>query len=376
MAFMPRERDFLADFEMLAKRFPREVARAALTIAILRGEAKNKFPQAEKMYFTREALEQATPYPVARHRARRYRGFTRIFDLACSIGGDTVVLAGAAPVVGVDRDPLRLAMAYQNAKALRVPAEFTQADLANLPFAVSQFDDNTAMFFDPSRRMDHKRAFSVENYYPPLSIIIGWLESVSALGAKVSPGVILEELSSYDCEVEFISLNGDLKEAMLWFGPLKTVPIRATLLPGGHTLTMETQPVLPLSKPRGYLYEPDAAVLRAGLVQAVGGMLDAAMLDPEIAYLTADEFIPTPFARAWPVLDWMPFHLKKLRAYLRDSNVGAVTIKKRGSPLVIEELANQLRLKGDDGRTLFLTHMQGQHIVVVAGEEIKRMQGR
>jgi hypothetical protein len=55
-AFEPREVDFLQDFKMLAKRFPRELARAALETAILRREAESKFPRADKMFFTREAL--------------------------------------------------------------------------------------------------------------------------------------------------------------------------------------------------------------------------------------------------------------------------------------------------------------------------------
>ncbi|HKJ28147.1 MAG TPA: hypothetical protein VJ965_10940, partial [Anaerolineales bacterium] len=135
------------------------------------------------------------------------------------------------------------------------------------------------------------------------------------------------------------------------------------------TLTAETQPDLPLSEPRAFLYEPDAAILRAGLVQAVGGMLDGAMLDPEIAYLTADAYTATPYTRAWPVQKWMTFSLKRLRELLRERNVGSVTIKKRGSPLVPDELAAQLKLEGDEHQNLFLTHMQGEHIVVLVGEE-------
>ncbi len=341
MAFDPREKDFLGDFKMLAKRFPRELARTALTVAILRGEAFDKFPQAEKMYFTREALEQATPWEVAVSRAKRFEGYGRILDLGCSVGGDSLALAKSAPVMGVDQDPLRAAMARENARATRSRAEFIQADLQDLPFSLAGADfRNAAIFFDPARRLDHRRAFSVEEYQPALSIIERWLPHIPAVAVKISPGVQLEELERYDCEVEFISLGGNLKEAALWFGPLKTVTRRATLLSGDHTYTMtaEEQPELPLSAPQAFLYEPDPSVLRAGLVQALGGELAAAQLDREIAYLTADTRVEHPFVRCWPVEDWMPFQLKRLRATLRERNVGRVTVKKRGSPLVPEEL--------------------------------------
>lgn len=369
-AFAPREKDFLSEFSMLAKRFPRDLARAALTTAILRGEALSKFPQAEKMYFTREALEQATPWPVAVHRALRYQGSEQIVDLGCSIGGDALALAASAPVIGLEQDELRAAMAQENGRALGVNLAAVQADASALPFRLTP---RQAVFFDPARRTEHGRSYSVDDYQPPLALVHDWLEQTDAVGAKISPGVQLEELAGFDCEIEFVSLDGALKEAALWFGRFKTAARRATLLKGGKTftLTAEEQPGLPLSEPRAYLYEPDAAVLRAGLVQTVGADLDAAQLDPEIAYLTADTLTQTPYARVWPVLDWMPFQLKRLRAALRERNIGQVTVKKRGSPIVPEELIQQLKLEGEGSLTLFLTQMQGAPVVIFAGEELR-----
>jgi len=40
----PREEGFLTHFTTLSRRFPAELARLALEIAILRGEAARKFP--------------------------------------------------------------------------------------------------------------------------------------------------------------------------------------------------------------------------------------------------------------------------------------------------------------------------------------------
>jgi hypothetical protein len=163
---------------------------------------------------------------------------------------------------------------------------------------------------------------------------------------KISPGVRLDEVNTYDAEIEFISLQGELKEAVLWFGPLKTSRRRATLLPGGHSLSFEEEPDLPVDEPGAYLYEPDPAVLRAGMVRNLGQILGAAQLDPEIAYLTGDIKKPTPFARVWAVADWFPFGLKRLRAYLREQGVGRIIVKKRGSPLEPDDLIRELRLKG------------------------------
>ena len=369
-ALAPREVEFLAHFQRLSRSAPPELARAALETAILRREAQVKFPFAERLYFTRSALEQATAYPVALYRAERYQGFQRVYDLGCSIGGDAFALALSAPVVGLDRDPLRLALAQANLRALGLPGALVQADLrAPLPFELQ----GSGLFFDPARRAQGRRLFSVQDYQPPLAVVNEWLARTSALGVKISPGVKLDELAPYACEVEFISLHGELKEAALWFGPLRSAERRATLLPGPHTLAAQ-QPYdpqvqeLPLGEPRAWLYEPDPAVLRAGLVQDLGFRLGAVQLDRDIAYLTAEAHVETPFARAWRVEAWFPFGLKRLRAELRARGVGRVTVKKRGSPLQPEALIRDLRLKGEAQRVVFLTHLDGQPIVILAFE--------
>jgi hypothetical protein len=351
------------------------LAQAALETAILRLAAARKFPQAERMYFTREALEQASSWEVAAYRAQRFRPFRRLVDLGCSIGGDTLALASVAPTLGIDLDPLRLEMARANLEALGLgqQALFVRADLgAALPVSDRRERAGTpegiALFFDPARRSQGRRAFSVQAYHPPLGIIWDWLVRFPALGVKISPGVDLDELAEYSAEVEFISLHGELKEAALWFRPLRTTLRRATLLPGPHTLAAgeAASPALPLREPQRYLLEPDPAILRAGLVTDLGQMLEAAQLDPSIAYLTADRAVDTPFARSWSVEDWFPFGLKRLRSYLRQRGIGRVVVKKRGSPLQPEALIRDLRLQGEAERVLFLTQLQGKPVVLVA----------
>jgi hypothetical protein len=379
----PREVDFLGHFQKVARRYPRELARLALETAILRSEASEKFPWADRMYFTRQALEQASSHAVSSYRVERYRPFKILGDLACSLGGDTISLAKMGLTVGVDLDPMRLALAQANLKALNLVERVTllQADLtASMPLSPSP---DLAMFFDPSRRKKSKRITSVRSYLPPLQVVKDWLPRFPAVGVKISPGVRYEEISVFDAEVEFISLKGGLKEALLWFGPLKTCRRRATILPGAHTLYSEEisggstkfdgerKKVVPVSQPQAFLYEPDPAVIRAGLVEALGVRLRAAQLDTDIAYLTAEKGAATPFARSWAVENWFPFGLKKLRTYLRERKIGRVVVKKRGSPLEPEGLIRDLRLEGDGERVIFLTHLRGKPIVVVCHPERK-----
>lgn len=380
-ALHPQEADFLRHFDRLSRRFERELAREALSIAILRVSrgATGKFgDDAEKMYFTREALEQASSNEVSSWRARRYRPFDTVVDLGCSIGGDTLSLArrspsgSAAATIGVDNDAVRLAMSAANTRALGLEdrTSFVAADLTSpLPFTAGA---DTALFFDPGRRAGERRARSVSAYHPPLEVVRGWLPGWPALGVKLSPVVRAREVARYDAELEFISFEGELKEAVLWFGPLGGghAENRATVLPGGHTMSgapdHSTSAITPrISKPLGWLYEPDPAVIRAGLVRGLGAELDAAQIDPDIAFLTADDRLETPFARAIEIEDWMPFQLKKLRAHLRDRGVGKVTVKKRGSPVDAERLARALSNEGDAHRLVVLTQCEDKPIAII-----------
>lgn len=362
----PREEDYLRHFQNLEKHYPGEQAQAALETAILRIEARGKFPHAELMYFTREALEQASPFEVSEYHSQRYRGFETLVDLGCSIGSDTLNMGHLAPTIGLDIDPLRLAMAQANAAALGVSGQvdFLQADLNSaLPLVGVK---PCGLFFDPARRTADRRVKSVRNYVPPLFIIKDWLARFPALGAKISPGVKKLEIENFDAELEFVSLGGELKEALLWFGPLKTAERRATILPGVHSLAGgDHVEALPLKEPQGYLHEPDPAVLRAGLVAELGQQLGAYQLDPDIAYLTTGIQNSNPYSRVWQVEDWFGFNVKRLREYLRARDVGKITVKKRGSPLQPEELIHMLRLRGENQRVVFLTHLKGAPITIV-----------
>ena len=87
-----------------------------------------------------------------------------------------------------------------------------------------------------------------------------------------------------------------------------------------------------------YLYEPDGAVIRAGLVTAVAAGVGGGLLDEHIAYVTSDASFRTPFARGYRVLEELPYREKALRAALRERGIGSLTIKKRGVDVVPDAL--------------------------------------
>jgi hypothetical protein len=114
-----------------------------------------------------------------------------------------------------------------------------------------------------------------------------------------------------------------------------------------------------------WLYEPDRAVIRAGLTGALTSAVDGYELDSGVGYVTSERCVDVGYARRFTVDESMPLNIKALRAWLRDRDVGRVTIKKRGVVLDADELRRQLRLSGSGEMILVLTRVKNQQVCLV-----------
>jgi hypothetical protein len=363
-ALEPTEAAFLPCFEKLRKRHPPDLAKAALETVLLRQRARAKFAAADAMYFTRESLEQASGEVVARHRATRFLPFGRVADLCCGIGGDALTFAAAGCLVeAVERDPLRAAMARANAAALGLTGRVTvhEADALVVPPP-----EVRAAFADPGRRSDGRRHLDPEEYTPPLSAIRGRFPPGFPLGVKVAPGVAWSDIDHLGAEAEFLSAGGEMKECVLWFGPLRTAARRATVLPAGLTLFTEEPPPVPPVVPVGeYVFDPDPAVVRAGLAGQLAAELGLSPIDWAVMVFTGREPLRSPWVTGYRVEVADRFNVNRLREHLRQHRVGRVTVVKRGSMVDADELLKKLKPRGPEHRVVLLTRIAGEQGVVV-----------
>jgi hypothetical protein len=355
------EPDPLKAHDLLARSepgVPPDLLAVALTQAELREKAVAKFGDlAASMFFTPDGLEQATRLPVATHRAARLTAFgaSTVVDLGCGIGGDLIAFARAGlTAAGVDVDPVRVAVASANLSALDLGGAVVVADA--LEVDIRPFD---VAYADPARRTGRGRTFSPDAWTPPWSYVESLLAGDACV--KTAPG-IPHEVVPAGVEAEWVSDRGEVKEAALWGGRLATASRRATVIrdTGLATLTEEDDPgadVVPLGR---FLYEPDGAVIRAGLVTAVAAGVSGGLLDRHIAYVTADQSFHTPFARSYEVLETLPHREKPLRAALHERGIGRLTIKKRGVDVAPDQLRKRLALTGDNEATIVLTRVAGQ----------------
>lgn len=362
----PTEAEFLRALSAVRKKFPAELARAAVETVLLRQKAAVKFTRAAEMLFEREALEVSSSEVIARYRAERYAKYDCVGDFGCGLGGDAIGLASESrTVVAVDSNPVRLRMAEHNLRVYGHEGNFIAADLLTEPLPLVP-----AAFADPGRRAEGKRFLALQDYAPPPGELIARLPRDFPIGFKLAPGASWEDLSLFQGEVEFIALDGELKECALWLGALRTTARRATLLSStGGRITMEAESVdqrrdqVEIGE---YLFDPEAAVNRAGLVPNLATMIDARPIDAVVQLLTADRHRETPFATAYRVDAVLPLDPKKISAWLRANDVGRITAVKRGSLADTDELSGKWRLTGSKHRFVLFSRAASQQVAIVA----------
>ncbi|WP_285240669.1 class I SAM-dependent methyltransferase [Pseudarthrobacter sp. MEB009] len=356
---------------------------AVLTQSRLRTKAEAKFGEfASRMLFTQAGLEQATRLSVAARHAQRFAaaGISHVADLGCGLAADSLALASMdINVTAVEMDETTAACATVN--LIPFPnATVVHADATSVPL-----DGVDGVWLDPARRVTStsgtKRIWDPEAFSPPLSFVEALAASGRAVGVKMGPGMPHESVPA-DCEAQWVSVGGDVTEVALWFNAVRRPDIRRAALvlsPHGAAELTSGQdfgagPVPAVGPVEGYLYEPDGAVIRAGLVADVALQLGGHLVDEHIAYICAPTLVDTPFARAYKVRQVMPYNVKTLKAWVKQERITVLDIKKRGTAVTPEELRKQLlpagkthsaKKGGGKTATLVLTRIGEDRVAVV-----------
>lgn len=367
-AMAEEDPESLAAATRLRATFDPALAAAALTQAGLRRQARAKFgAEAETMYFTRDGLEQATRPAIADHHARRFvaAGVRRVIDLGCGIGSDALAFARAGlEVVAVERDPDTAAVAAANlagrATVVCADAEQVAGDL---------LADGSAVYADPARRTERGRVWRLAEVTPPWSFVTRLLDGRRPAGVKLAPALSHAELPA-TAEAEWLSHGGAVVETGLWAGPGAAPGVRAAVVwpadgsPAQRVAATAEAP-LPVRDLGDYLYEPDGAVIRSGAIADVGLLLGAGLLDPHVAYLTADRLQTTPFATAYAVHDQLPYRRKVLHRWLVEHGIGRLEIKRRGLDFDPAVLRRELRPAGPSQATMIISRTPRGAVVAV-----------
>ncbi|MFE6920846.1 class I SAM-dependent methyltransferase [Nocardia sp. NPDC057663] len=371
----------LRDIEQVRRSHDAHAAALIETVR-LRRKAAVKLPAAAEWLFTDDALQQATPALVARHRAARLAG-RAVHDVTCSIGAELAQLAEVCPaVIGSDLDEVRLAMAAHNLGVAPLSATgfgtaveqaATRADGAphevgspirgrNIVLAkadaLTPTSRDTVIIADPARRADGRRTYDPAKLQPPLPDLLAAYAGRD-IAVKSAPGLDFDRLG-WDGEIEVVSLDGAVREACLWSPGLTESGItrRATVLDsrgGATTLTDADPDDIPERAPGEWIVDPDGAIVRAGLVRHYAAKHGLWQLDPQIAYLTGDT-VPTGM-RGFRIEDRFELREKTLRQELSRRDCGSLEILIRGVDIDPDALRKKLKQRGTRPYILVITRI-------------------
>lgn len=361
-----------------------------------------------------ESVQQATALVIAQYRARRLwlapslQVGGLVHDVTCSIGSELAALADEGlTAIGSDIDPGRVAMARHNMSVLENavhrdvglgvdgedPAWFTRPLIVRAD-ALCPVSFPTVVIADPARRAQGRRISQPQDLIPPLPGLIDiWRglrpEEHAGLHSGGSPELVVKcapgiDYSSWDGEVEIISVAGAVKEACLWTPEIaastagiraavtgdantadhdradrdsaghdsavqqRRITRRATLIHADGSVDMftDTDPEVPQtadpSAPSSdadeatesgkksladrYIVDPDGAIVRAGLVRQAAYRWGMRQIDPHIAFLTGDT--PPAGVLACEVFDAVP--LSKLTSTMAKRAPEQIEILVRG----------------------------------------------
>ena len=325
-----------------------ERAAAVLETARLRRRGVEKFGAAAGSWLlTETALQQGTPAAVARLRAERLAAAgVSVHDLTCSVGADLATLATALRVcVGSDLDPVRVAMAHHNLIETGIAARVFVGD------AVTRTSRGLLGYADPARRdATGRRRLGPSDLVPSVADL-DRAHAARPPVLRMPPGIDYLELRRPG-EVEIVSLDGDVREAVLWPAELAGPARRASVLRGrtlAESFTSDDAVEDDCGPADEYLVDPDGAVVRAGLVTAYAARHGLRRIDPHLAYLSGPA-VPQG-VRGFRVLDSAPLREATVAGWIRRDRVGAVEILQRGTPVVPDELRRRLRPALRGGRT-------------------------
>ena len=345
----------------LRAKFDDHIVRAALMVCDLRKRAASKFSRAPEMWFDRVGLEQSTSEAVATFKAQRFSG--DVVDICSGIGGDSIAMAGRANVTSIDRVEARGLCLQWNAEAYGVDVSIETRQ------ALPEDAAGRLVHIDPDRRTGNRgRSLRIEDLEPGPDFLSAVMRTAKGGAIKLSPASNFRG-SFVGEEVELLSHAGECREATVWFGELKSdCSTRATIVSSGETIAGElSYEMAEVEAPRRFVFDPDPALVRSGLLDQFALANGLGRLDAEEEYLTADVIPESGFVSGrFEVEAELPNDGKSLKKYVRENDIGQIEIKARRVPVDVEKTRRGLKLKGTRSVTAIVARLNGNSRVIVA----------
>ena len=189
---------------------------------------KKNFEKA--LYSDKDGIRFATPKIVAQYRAKRLK-CKQLADISCGIGGQTIFFAKECEkVYAIEIDPQKIEFAEKNCKRYGLDnVEFICGDALSKE-VIDQVPKIDILFSDPARppSEDERRLSSLQ---PGIPKVLEAYSKITNNFAFEAPPQLTPERIQFDCEKEYLSLNGQLNRLNLYFGDIRSCDRSAVSLP-------------------------------------------------------------------------------------------------------------------------------------------------
>jgi len=366
------ESDIIALRTILQKRFASAECIVLSQQIMLRQKATNKFPYAARMLFDSDGLAYATHAAVAAYHGQCFSSDDVVLDICTGIGSDLLEISKQVHAVhSLDANAKRIRLARYNVTSCGNPKRATFHHCRFEDFTIPK--EVTAVFADPLRRNARARYIDPAEYSPAIDTIFFALEQNNIKNGKclikLSPACDYTTLLGLG-RIEVISVDGEVKEVLFINDRESLYKRTAVLLHTKHApfrIVQSTDTIKNVSKAKAYIIEPDAAIIRSGLVAEYAESIQATFLDPYIAYLTTDHIPSAPGGTAYQIHESIPYSVQKIKSYLKKHSITALAIKKRGFAETPKALQKKIGIKkGSNTFFLFIYRTHDRHQAVFA----------
>lgn len=363
-----------------AHRFPDIPVREAVQQIQARQKLRKKLPAwAENLSLVLPptlSAEQASSEETAQYKACLVQGNT-FADLTGGLAADTFAFSQHFKAGHyVEQQAELVEIAAYNAQQLGISRlnfhhQTAEEFLKQLPAPLD------LLYLDPARRDEANRKLvrfsdcspDVESLLPEL------LNKASQVLIKASPMLdlrgSLQSLGNAVAEVHCVALRHELKEILFILDKqgserVKISTVNLATAQPSFSFWADEEPLaeVKLSAPLAYLYEPNAAIMKAAPFRLLSQQLDLYKLAPNSHLYTADELIESFPGRRYEIL----YQGKPDKKQLAKAGIkGKANVSTRNYPLAAEALAKKLGLSPGGRHTVFGTTSSEAKPLIIAG---------
>lgn len=297
-------------------------------------------------YPVRLSCEQCSSELTARYKASLVSG-EKMVDLTAGYGVDTYFLSEQFEHSEyVEQNAELCRIAAHNFSIQKSAISIQNCTAEEFLASAGQYD---LIFADPARRDSHGgKVFRLEDCTPNVVELLPTLLSHGKrLMLKLSPMLditqAMKELSAVTWDIHVVAVKNEVKEVLLLSGGNGTITaIDLDKKDQAFVFTREEEKECPITynlSPITYLYEPNAAILKAGAYKLIAQRFGLQKLDVNTHLYASNTLVPNFPGRVWEITN-------------NQSPITNANIVCRNYPLTPEQLKKKLHLR--DGGTAFV----------------------